>query len=104
MRDVRRERLLGKPSIETELCPFCGRLATNRHHIVPKGMGGTKSERDIPTVTVCGMGNAGGCHGRLHSRDIEMDWDDEARWWVYRRPHAMDASWRPVPRDGFWGE
>lgn len=28
-----RDRLLGKPSIETEVCPFCGRMATNRHHI-----------------------------------------------------------------------
>lgn len=29
--NTKRDRLLGKPSIETELCPFCGRMATNRH-------------------------------------------------------------------------
>lgn len=31
--NAQRDRLLGKPSIETEVCPFCGRVATNRHHI-----------------------------------------------------------------------
>ena len=94
-----RDRLLGKPSIETEFCPFCGRLATNRHHILPKGMGGTK-RKDIPTVTVCGMGNASGCHGRLHDHTLELDWDEETGWWRYRYPRAMDAGWKPVPKEG----
>ena len=95
--NVQRDRLLGKPSIETEFCPFCGRLATNRHHILPKGMGGTK-RKDIPTVTVCGMGNASGCHGRLHDHTLELDWDETTGWWRYRYPRAMDAGWKPVPK------
>lgn len=100
VRDVRRERLLDKPSIETEMCPFCGRVATNRHHILPRGMGGTKDIRRIPTVTVCGMGNASGCHGRLHDHTLELDWDETTGWWRYRYPKAMDAVWKPVPKEG----
>ena len=94
--NAQRDRLLGKPSIETEACPFCGRVAMNRHHILPKGMGGTR-RRDIPTVTVCGMGNASGCHGRLHDHTLELDWDDEAGWWhrladLVDRPTCKNAS------------
>lgn len=84
--NVERDKLLGKPSIESMYCPFCGRLATNRHHILPKGMGGTKNARLIPTITVCGMGNASGCHGRLHAHEIEIRWSDELDWYEYRRP------------------
>lgn len=97
--NAQRDRILGKPSIETELCPFCGRIATNRHHIIPKGMGGSKAEKLIPTVTVCGMGNASGCHGRLHDHTLELDWDDESDWWVYRYPKAIDSGWKPLRKD-----
>lgn len=94
--NVQRDRLLGKPSIESRYCPFCGRIATNRHHILPKGMGGTKSARLIPTVTVCGMGNASGCHGRLHDGSLRLDWDEDAHWWRYCYPNALDSAWKPV--------
>ena len=68
--------LFAAPSIESESCPFCGKPATNRHHIVPRSQGGSKGA----TVTVCGMGNASGCHGlihahRLHLRFIEGRWE-----------------------------
>ena len=88
--NIQRERLMGKPSIESRCCPFCGKPATNRHHIMPKGMGGTKREKDIPTVTVCGMGNASGCHGKLHSHELELDWQGG---WVYRR---NGGDWQPL--------
>lgn len=51
------EAMMALPSIESAVCPFCGRPASNRHHIVPRGQGG----KDGPTVTVCGFGNAAGC-------------------------------------------
>lgn len=62
--------LFNAPSIETRLCPFCGRPATNRHHIVPRSQGG----HDGATITVCGMGNASGCHGKLHSLRLHLRW------------------------------
>lgn len=102
-----RERLYGRPSIETELCPFCGRMATNRHHIIPKGLGGSKREKDIPTVTVCGMGNASGCHGKLHGNGgrIYLDWNDDGFWeWCnapgmrYEQARAT-CEWHRVKED-----
>ena len=66
--------LYNAPSISTPWCPFCGKPATNRHHIVPRSQGGG----DGATVNVCGMGNASGCHGRLHDHTLHMRY--EGRW------------------------
>lgn len=90
-------RLMDAPSIETALCPFCGRPSTNRHHIVPRSQGG----HDGPTVTVCGMGNASGCHGRLHDHTLHLRY--EGRWEFleteqptkYQDALAMDG-WGPL--------
>lgn len=96
----RQRRLMGRPSIEGELCAFCGRMATNRHHIVPRSAGGTKG----PTVRVCGMGNASGCHKLLEDHVLHMDWDEAEGCWVYIRTDEpmkdekadMLDGWRPV--------
>ncbi len=90
--------LMGMPSIESAVCPFCGMPATNRHHVVPRSQGG----KDGPTVTVCGFGNAGGCHGDLHAHRLHLRARD-GRWeWLrtdeptkYERALEMDG-WRPV--------
>ncbi len=91
---------MGRPSVDGPVCPFCGRRATNRHHVVPRSAGGAKG----PTVAVCGMGNASGCHGLLHRHVLHLDWDEEAGCWVYlrtaepmkdERADAMDG-WRPL--------
>lgn len=74
--------LMGRPSIETELCPFCGRPAQNRHHIVFRSQGGEHG----PTVTVCGLGNTSGCHGMLHSRMLHLRWRDGWEWLRTERP------------------
>lgn len=71
-------RLMQGPSIETLRCPFCGRMTQNRHHIVPRSRGGSKG----PTVTVCGFGNASGCHGKLHGHTLHLDWRDGAWWYL----------------------
>lgn len=75
------ERLMDKPRIESAICPFCGRRAQSRHHIVPRSQGGAKG----PTVRVCGLGNEGGCHGRFHHHTLHLDWNDEAQGWEYIR-------------------
>lgn len=96
----RQRRLMGRPSIESVLCVFCGRMATNRHHIVPRSAGGAKG----PTVCVCGMGNASGCHRLLEDHVLHMDFDEALECWVYLRTDGpmkdekadMMDGWRPV--------
>lgn len=73
--------LMDKPSIGGSLCPFCGRLATNRHHIVFRSQGGG----DGPTVNVCGFGNTSGCHGLLHQRRIHLRWGGDHWEWIRTR-------------------
>lgn len=70
--------MMALPSIEYACCPFCGRMATNRHHIVPRSAGG----KDGPTVTVCGMGNASGCHALLHAHRLHLRPSGDG-WWEW---------------------
>lgn len=96
----RQTRLMRGKSIESALCPFCGRPSTNRHHIVPRSAGG----KNGPTVCVCGMGNASGCHRLLELHYLHMDWDEADGCWKYLRTDEpmkderadMLDGWRPV--------
>ena len=72
------EAMMALPSIESAVCPFCGRPASNRHHIVPRSQGG----KDGPTVTVCGFGNAAGCHGLLHAHRLHLRPSGDG-WWEW---------------------
>ena len=74
--DKLQEALMDKPSIGGRLCPFCGRIAQNRHHIVFRSQGGGNG----PTINVCGVGNASGCHGLLHQHRIHLRWNDDGYW------------------------
>ena len=60
--------LMEAPSINAPYCVFCGRRATNNHHVVFRSQGG----KDGPTLSVCGLGNASGCHGLLHQRKLHV--------------------------------
>ena len=89
--------LMDKPSIEQQYCPFCGRPATNRHHIVARSQGGT----DGPTVTVCGMGNASGCHGLFHSHRLHLRYTDRWEYLRTKEPTKYQTAlnmegWRPL--------
>lgn len=81
MNDLRAE-LLGKPSMIRRHCVVCGLPATNKHHVIPKGMGGTRLEPRIPKLSLCGMGNASGCHGMAHSGRLHFKWDGTR--WMFR--------------------
>lgn len=74
--DEQMRALMGAPSVEREACPFCGRRAEQRHHVVPRSLGGSRG----PTVTVCGLGNASGCHGLLHSHRLHLRWRGCWEW------------------------
>lgn len=95
--------MMALPSIELRrdgaiVCPFCGRPATNRHHIVPRSQGG----HDGPTVAVCGLGNASGCHGMLHAHRLHLRPDGNGWWeWIATEPMKheqalMRIGWMPV--------
>ena len=91
------QALMSAPSIVTPVCPFCGRQAQNRHHIVPRSQGG----RNGPTVDVCGMGNASGCHGKLHHHTLHVRYQDGWQYLETKQPTkyqdalAMDG-WRTL--------
>lgn len=70
------EHLLDAPSIGGSTCAACGGVAMNNHHVIQKGMGGSKLARRIPTVPLCGMGNTSGCHGKAHSGRLFFDYKD----------------------------
>ena len=72
--------LLDKPSLVSDYCCVCGKPATNRHHVIIKGMGGTAFKKRIPTVPLCGIGNTSGCHGLAHSGRLFFDYK---QWWLY---------------------
>ena len=76
-----RAALMGMPDIHSFQCPICGRPTQNAHHIVPKGMGGGSKKLVLngiellsPTIDVCGLGNASGCHGDFHAGRFSVRW------------------------------
>lgn len=102
------ENMLDRPSVIPEggRCAVCGAYgATNKHHVIQKGMGGRKRiEKRIPLFLVCGMGNLSGCHGKFHSYRLHARWHDG--WEVKETPEPtrridalMDGEgWKPL-----WG-
>lgn len=88
--------LFHAPSIETSLCPFCGKPVQNRHHIVPRSQGGTKGA----TITVCGMGNASGCHGLIHAHRLHLRYEGH---WEYLRTEQPTKYQDALGMDG-WKE
>ena len=99
--------LLDLPSIDLRWCAICGRTwPLNRHHVPPRSAGNAyRDGRRVPhpTITLCGSGNASGCHGlahhrRLHFRNVDGEW-----WYLltdeptkYHDALRM-VGWRPVP-------
>lgn len=82
MIDRTNDYLLDKPSIVQGFCCVCGLPSTNQHHVIIKGMGGSKLAKRIPTVALCGMGNTWGCHGEAHASRLHFDYRDGEWWWL----------------------
>lgn len=83
-------------------CCMCGiNLAgTDRrsvHHRAPKGMGGSALlESPANLVTLCGLGNSDGCHGKAHSNP---QWARNHGWIVSRH---LDPAEIPVDMVDGW--
>ena len=77
-------KMLDKPSLYAPYCVVCKRPATNKHHVIIKGMGGMKKDllRRVPTLTLCGMGNTSGCHREAHQMRLHFRYEDG---WEYLR-------------------
>lgn len=76
--------LMGKPSLSNAhgRCCWCGRPATNHHHIVKRSAGTwVKGGRTVqkPTILLCGEGNASGCHGKAHQGLLHFKWKEPGR-------------------------
>lgn len=70
--------MMGKPSIKMDRCAICGKTwPLNQHHIVKRSAGKMYRggiELEKPTVTLCGSGNASGCHGLAHQNRLHFRW------------------------------
>lgn len=100
--------LMDGPSITADHCLVCGRhWPLNQHHVVRRGAGqlicdGKPVKK--PTLTLCGSGNTGGCHGLAHQNRLHFRLIDN--WWWYlitdEPTRYMDAlemrGWRPLRR------
>lgn len=80
-----RKDLFGMPHLLGDSCRICKRSAQNKHHLVPKGMGGANRifvlsthwgqfVLESPLISVCGMGNMSGCHKKFHDHLYEPEW------------------------------
>lgn len=81
--------MMGRPSVKADRCLVCGAASPlDQHHVVPRSAGKAYDEtgRELrkPTVTLCGPGNASGCHGLAHSHRLHFRWAEgkcnEGHW------------------------
>lgn len=83
--------LMNGHSVVGMWCPICGDHATDGHHVVQKGMGGTSKEfeRRIPIVKLCHR-----CHMDVHARRMHIQWA-RGRWLWFRSSTPMrdDEAW-----------
>lgn len=105
-----RDDIYAAPSVRRDWCVVCGRPATNMHHVIPN------DRKHSPALSLCGMGNASGCHGaahahRLHFRVVEVKlWSgDTVKRWEYLwtgepvkedAAHEIRDGWRCIHEQG----
>ena len=100
--------LMKAPTIRSRRCAICGATyPLNQHHIVRRSAG--RLYRDgvevpKPTITLCGSGNTGGCHGKAHSgllhfRWVETDIRDPERYLMTIRGGHLEYLMTEEPCD-----
>ena len=103
-----RDNLLDRPSMaDGDRCAVCGRYAHDRHHVIPKGMGGVPKalEARIPKLLLCGNGNLtgplGGCHGMAHQGLLHLNYTEAMGWCYLVTDDPMDdeLAWRTRARE-----
>lgn len=99
-----RDNLLDRPSMtDGDRCVICGRFANDKHHVIPKGMGGVPAqlERRIPKLLLCGNGNASGCHGLVHQKLLHLNYTDAMGWcfFISKAPMDDELAWKTHRRE-----
>lgn len=65
-------------TVRAPFCVVCGATwPLNQHHVIRRGAGNVYRggvALPKPTLTLCGSGNAGGCHGLAHSQRLHFRW------------------------------
>lgn len=106
--------MMGKPSVKAPFCVACGTgRDLDQHHVVPRSAGRAYDDagRELskPTLTLCGPGNAGGCHGLAHSHRLHFRWAESVvfagsgRWEMLVTEEPCDyltalstGGWAPI--------
>lgn len=99
--------LMDLPSVRLRRCAVCGATwPLNQHHAVWRGWGklfdADGNEREKPTITLCGSGNTGGCHGLAHAHRLHFR-NNGGRWEYllldrplrYERAIEIEEGWEP---------
>lgn len=70
--------LMDGTTLRLDHCAVCGKTyPLNQHHIVRRGAGKLYHdghEVQKPCITLCGSGNASGCHGLAHANRLHFRW------------------------------
>lgn len=91
--------LMAGASMRAGHCVVCGRTGClEQHHVVYRSQGqlyrgGVRLPK--PTLTLCGPGNAGGCHGLAHAHLLHFRW-------VPSDADARPDGFRVSPKGGHW--
>lgn len=102
--------MMGRPSVRRRYCAACGAagMPLNEHHIVRRGagrlvVGGVEVGK--PTVTLCGSGNASGCHRKAHDGRLHFRWADDERGghWEQKRTKAPTRYQDALADEAGWG-
>ena len=90
--------LMDGVSVIAPRCAVCGRARPlNQHHVVRRGAGRLYRngvEVPKPTITLCGSGNASGCHGLAHANRLHFRWvpSDAVRGGFGRYPRMENGE------------
>lgn len=114
--------LMDGVSVRAGRCVVCGAPAHDQHHVVRRGAGKMYRggiEVPKPTLTLCGSGNASGCHGLAHAQRLHFRWvkkscrfNDSASYgsghweWLLTdepmkelRAQGIEGGWKPIRTD-----
>lgn len=107
--------LMGGCTVKQSRCAVCGRAyPLNQHHVVYRSAG--KMYRDgievpKPTITLCGNGNTGGCHGKAHAHLLHFRWvkekiiDKSVKFQPSKTPFTVQGGhWEYLETDEPMGE
>ena len=72
-------QLMQGRTINQMCCVFCGKPKSDQHHVVYRSRGGGCG----PTLSVCGNGNASGCHMLLHIGKLHPFYVKKTGKWIF---------------------